>query len=166
MIVRCFCSTLGLCGKNLAQIFLFRKPSWKVWRIVFLFMFNSSYVFLKVNRRSRTTISPTIFYFVCISWGWRKPTSWITEKILTPVLKSLKSFKYTDMTYGFITIDSLQHFINSIGTLPSLTQNLTFPRCSMTPVTDTTKSLSSYSWAASDWTCWHLPRVGRKYTYT
>jgi hypothetical protein len=47
VIVRCFCSTLGLCGKNLAQIFLFRKPSWKVWRIVSLVMFNSSYIFLK-----------------------------------------------------------------------------------------------------------------------
>jgi hypothetical protein len=57
MGLRCFCSSVRLCGTNSAQIFLFRKSSWRIWRIVSLLMFNSSDIILRDNRRSHVTIS-------------------------------------------------------------------------------------------------------------
>jgi hypothetical protein len=41
--LRCFCPSVSLCGTNFARIILFRKSSWRVWWIVSLLMFNSSF---------------------------------------------------------------------------------------------------------------------------
>jgi hypothetical protein len=54
--LRCFCSSVRLCGTNFAQIFLFRKSSWRIWPIVSLLMFNLSDIILRANRRPRVTI--------------------------------------------------------------------------------------------------------------
>jgi hypothetical protein len=47
------------CGTDFAQIFLFCKSSWRIWRIVSLLMFNSTNIILRVNQRSHITISRT-----------------------------------------------------------------------------------------------------------
>jgi hypothetical protein len=46
-------------GTNFMQIFLFRKFSWMIWRIVSLLMFKSSAIILRAYRRSGITISRT-----------------------------------------------------------------------------------------------------------
>jgi hypothetical protein len=56
--LRCFWPSVRLCGTDFAQIFLFRKSSWRIWRIVSLLMFNSSDI-LRFNWRSHVTISRT-----------------------------------------------------------------------------------------------------------
>jgi hypothetical protein len=50
-------SLLLLCRTNFAQIFLFRKSSRRISRIVSLLIFNSSAIILRANRWSCVTIS-------------------------------------------------------------------------------------------------------------
>jgi hypothetical protein len=78
---RCFCSSVSFCGMN-----LFRKSWWRIWRIVSLFLFNSSENLLRVNRSSHVTISRTSAS-VCISRGRETPLLGSASRSSRPSLK-------------------------------------------------------------------------------
>jgi hypothetical protein len=59
MCLRCFCSSVSLCGTNFAHVFVFRKSSWRSWGIISLLTFDSFDIIPRVNRRCLITVSLT-----------------------------------------------------------------------------------------------------------
>jgi hypothetical protein len=106
-----FFSSTSLCGMNFCQIFLFCKYSCRIGWIVFLLMFNSFTIILSPLTILYHHLSD-ICYCVCISRGRRTPAPWMILKIFMPIFELFKSFRYTAVTWGFITPDSLQYVVS------------------------------------------------------